>query len=343
MKKRVFSLCWILILVIVMVGCADKKPTTPQETKPQETVSAGENMYFVMPQNMANTADGWSAVPFEVYRYTGGEKYSLAYTFPDSDAYTIRVHGSKVYYAPLYGGKVTCVDLNSGVEQVLGELTLQSGSVYYLLADESKAFAICNKGKQNILYEVTAQNTKIICEDVVLQAELALGDGGLYYIDNADEMALMRYDLSSGESRKVADKVGVGDLEYDGGYVYSSSLDTLRYDVKTGESSFVASWSDYRVRDGWLYYTDYADDSADRDPALVEIKRRNLTDDRIESCGTAYIPYLGDLTLRRSIEFGEKGFIVYITFFKEDTKYMYFPYGASQGIELSMSNTGAAK
>lgn len=341
MKKAVFILYVILILAIVLVGCADKNPAAPQETEPQERVSNEENMYFVMPKNMANTADGWSVVPNEVYRYTGGDTYSLAYTFPDSEGYRICIHGSKVYYAPIYGGKVTCVDLNSGTEQILGELP--SGYIDYLLADGDRAFAIWGKEKQHILYEVSAQNTRAICEDIVNQAELALGDGGLYFIDNADEMALMRYDLKTGETRKIADKAGIGKLEYDGGYVYSGTLDTRRYDVKTGESSFVASWSDYRFRDGWLYYTDYADDSADRDPSLVEILRRNLENGEIQSCGIANIPYLGDLTFRRTVEFGEKGFIAYITFVKEDTKYMYFPYGASQGIELRISNSGASK
>ena len=36
MKKRIFILGLILILAIVLVGCADKKPASPQETSPQE-------------------------------------------------------------------------------------------------------------------------------------------------------------------------------------------------------------------------------------------------------------------------------------------------------------------
>ncbi|MBO4419279.1 MAG: hypothetical protein J5789_05605 [Oscillospiraceae bacterium] len=39
MKKRVLVLGLILILAIVLVGCADKKPASPQETAPQENDS----------------------------------------------------------------------------------------------------------------------------------------------------------------------------------------------------------------------------------------------------------------------------------------------------------------
>ena len=268
----------------------------------------------------------------EIYHYTGGETCSLAYTFPDTEDYAFCLSSTLLYYVPLNGGPVTCVDLKGGGKKTMGELP--SGGTSCLTAEGDKVFAAIRDDKKHALYEVSAQNTRMICEDIVTMAELALGDGGLFYIDNTQEMALMRYDLKTGEIRKVADKVGIGDLESDGGYVYSGNTDTLRYDVKTGESSFVASWSGYRVRDGWLYYADYADDSADRDPAWKAFMRRNLKNGKTESLGTAYVPYLEDQTLRQSIVFGEKGFIVYITFFKEDTKYMYFPYEASQGIAL---------
>ena len=294
----------------------------------------GEDLYFAMPKPMANTAEGWAAVPWEIYRYTGGETYSLAYTLPDAGDYALGIAGAHLYYVPMNGGPVTCVDLKSGGEKTLGELP--SGGTSCLTAEGDKAFAAVRDDKKCALYEVSAQNTRMICEDIVTMAELAIGDGGLFYIDNTQEMALMRYDLKTGEIRKIADKVGIGDLEYDGGYVYSSNVDTYSYNVKTGEKAFVASWSGYRVRDGWLYYADYADDSADRDPAWTAFMRRNLKNGKTESCGTAYVPYLGDQTFRRTVEFGKKGFIVFQTHFKEDTDYTYFPYGASQGIALRL-------
>lgn len=294
--------------------------------------SKGEDLYFAMPKPLANTAEGWAVVPWEIYRYTGGETYSLAYTLPDAGDYALGIAGAHLYYVPMNGGPVTCVDLKGGGEKALGELP--SGGTSCLTAEGNKAFAAVRDDKKFALYEVSAQNTRMICEDIVTMAELAIGDGGLFYIDNTQEMALMRYDLKTGEIRKIADKVGIGDLEYDGGYVYSSGMDTYSYDVKTGEKTYIAPWSGYRVRDGWLYYADYADDSADRDPAWTAFMRRNLKNGKTESCGTAYVPYLGDQTFRRTVVFGKKGFIVCQTHFKEDTDYTYFPYGASQGIAL---------
>ena len=44
MKKRVFILGLVLILAIVLVGCSDKKPTTPQETAPQENETQGSEV-----------------------------------------------------------------------------------------------------------------------------------------------------------------------------------------------------------------------------------------------------------------------------------------------------------
>ena len=312
----------VLFTLLLAAGCGGK--------------GRGEDLYFAMPKPLANTAEGWRAVPWEVYRYTGGETYTLVYTLPDAEDYVLCLAGDHLYYVPLGGGPVTCVELEHCTERILGELP--SGGVSYLVAENrewgDRVFALSGKGAQHVLYEVAAGQARVLCEDAVSQAELVLGDGGLFYIDNAQEMALMRYDLKTGEIRKIADKVGVGDLEYDGGYVYSSALDTRRYDVKTGESSFVVSWSGYRVRDGWLYYTEYADDSAGRDPSWVEIMRRNLKSGKTESCGAAYIPYLGSQTFRRTVDFGKKGFLVNITYFKEDTEYMYFPYGAKEGFKL---------
>ena len=329
--KKVRIACVVLCLLVFLfaAGCGG--------------TGRGEDLYFSLYiTHLANTAEGWAPVPIQVYHYTGGETCSLAYTLPDAQDYALAISGSRLYYVPEPGGPVTCVDLKSGGEKTLGELP--PGWVFSdLKAEGDRVFALsCTTGGKYILYEVAAQSAKVICEDALVQAEMALGDGGLFYVDYGDEMALMRYDLKTGEKRKIADTVGIGDLEYDGGYIYSSGVDTLRYDVKTGESSFAAPENGYRVRDGWLYYADYADESADRDPAWKALMRRNLKTGKTESCGTAYMPYLGDLTFRHAVDFGKKGFVVYQTFYKEDTKYMYFPYGASQGIELRLENTGGS-
>ena len=317
-KHRIACVVLFLLVFLFAAGCGG--------------TSKGEDMYFAMLQPNKNTAEGWTKVPWEVYRYTGGETYSLAYTLPDAADYTLCLAGAHLYYVPMNGGPVTCVDLKSGGEKTLGELP--SGGTSCLTAEGDKVFAAIRDNKNHVLYEVSAQNTRMICEDVVTMAELAIGDGGLFYIDNTQEMALMRYDLKTGETRKIADKVGIGDLEYDGGYVYSSGMDTYSYDVKTGEQTYIAQGSGYRVRDGWLYYADYADDSADRDPAWTAFMRRNLKNGKTESLGTAYVPYLGDQTFRRTVEFGKKGFVVFQSYVKEDTDYTYFPYRASQGIAL---------
>jgi hypothetical protein len=313
MKKCCIAL--FLPFILIIASCGEKK--------------TGENLYFVMPHNSANTVDGWNKVPYEVYRYDGGNTYTLAYTFPDSDNYVIFLSGSKLYYAPGAGGSITRVNLINGETQTLGELL--SGNISVLVADGDRVFAIWIKENQHILYEVSAQNNRVICEDVVVQAELALGEGGLYYIDNTAEQALVRYDLNNGQTRKVADRVGICKLEYDGGYVYSSGIDCYRWDVKTGESSFVSTNNDIRVRDGWLYYVD---SSVSGETGWVKFNRQNLKSGKIESFSTVYIPYLGDQTFRKTVEFGVKGFIAFITYAKEDTEYMYFPYSTSQGISL---------
>ena len=57
MKKRVFILGLILILAIVLIGCADNKTTTPQETAPQENAAQGSEIqsatviFFTKPMN----------------------------------------------------------------------------------------------------------------------------------------------------------------------------------------------------------------------------------------------------------------------------------------------------
>ena len=47
MKKRVFILGLILILAIALVGCADKKSTTPQETVPPGDATQGSEIQTV--------------------------------------------------------------------------------------------------------------------------------------------------------------------------------------------------------------------------------------------------------------------------------------------------------
>ena len=321
-KYRIACVVLFLLVFLFAAGCGG--------------TGKGEDLYFAMPQPMANTAEGWTVVPWEVYRSTGGETYSLAYTLPDAGDYALGIAGAHLYYVPMNGGPVTCVDLKGGGEKALGELP--SGWVSYMVAEEGegeyRVFAPWSNGEQRKVYEISAGKARVICEDAVLNAELALGDGGLFYIDNAQGMALLRYDLKTGETRKIADKVGSGTLEYDSGYVYSSGMDTYSYNVLTGEKTYIAQGSGYRVRDGWLYYADYADDSADRDPAWIAFMRRNLKNGKTESCGTAYVPYLGDQTFRRTVVFGKKGFVVFQSYVKEDADYTYFPYRASQGIAL---------
>ena len=41
MKKRIILIGLLLVLAIVLAGCADKKPAAPQETAPQETAEQG--------------------------------------------------------------------------------------------------------------------------------------------------------------------------------------------------------------------------------------------------------------------------------------------------------------
>lgn len=310
MKKTCIVL-FTLLLLLFSVGCKGEKTE--------------ENLYFIMPYHYVQTPNGWNTIPYEVYRYTGGDTYSLMYAFPDSGEYAACLSGAYLYYVPEAGGSITRVDLSNNTEQPFAGLP--DGRISTLVAEGDKVFAIWNSQTQHVLYQVTIENAQVICSDVMMQAELALGDGGLYYVD-FQEGTLIRYDLSGGENQIIADRVGSGKLEFDGGFVYSCGTSCYRYNVETGEKAFVHRGSGSRVKDDWLYYPDSLFCEGD---SYVEVLRRNMKNGTIESCGSAFIPYLGAQTFRKTIDFGAKGFVVYLTERTRGTEYMYFPYGASQG------------
>ena len=58
MKKRIILVGLLLVLAIVLAGCADKKPAAPQETAPQENAGQGSEIqsatviFFTEPVNL---------------------------------------------------------------------------------------------------------------------------------------------------------------------------------------------------------------------------------------------------------------------------------------------------
>ena len=196
-----------------------------------------------------------------------------------------------------------------------------------MLVDSSAVYMVC----RNQLYRVTQDRSECISQNEVSTffGAPVIGDGALFYIGNSADYPLMRYDISTGRTEQIAENV-FGFLSYDSGYVYTNLQVCYRIDAASGEKTFFSEQNDNLPHGGWIYYAEPSGDSV----GYIELFRRKPDSETGESCGTAYMPDLGFYTLRNSIDFGKEGFIAHCTKQPEPTEYMYFPYGASEGIVL---------
>lgn len=298
-----------------------------------------EDMYFICFINRVSVDGKREEMPLEVCRYTGGDTYTVAYTFPDTERYVYTVFEDTLYYAPEYeGDEITKVDLKSGAAEVYARLERGGNeAVRQLAADESGVYTVCG-GR---LYRLNGSEKELISENVAASFHdyrvISLAGGKLFFCEAGEKYTLKCYDTASGETSVIAEDLPSGDPEYSNGYVYLFYPNLYRVNAESGESEFIKLYSGMVVHDGWIYY--YDNRFSDKE---YEIIRRNFDNNAVESCGTAKIPWLEDAPFELSIEFGKRGFVVFSTDNDENGRngYAYFEYG-KQGVKwLKCENGG---
>lgn len=305
--KKLSLFVLALILLFGMTACDKAK-------------DSGEDMYFISLFNKIEVDGKYLDVPCQVIHYTGGDTYESVYTLPSQVAC---IDGSRLYY--VLDGAVYRVELTTG--EAMEYAKTPDESVNYMLADSSAVYMVCG----NQLYRVTQDSSECISQNEVSTSFGApvIGDGALFYIGDSADHPLMRYDISTGQTEQIAENV-FGFLSYDSGYIYANLQSCYRIDTASGEKTFFSEYNDNLPHGGWIYYAELFGESV----GYIELFRRKPDSETGESCGTAYMPDLGFYTLRYSIDFGKEGFIAHCTKQLEPTEYMYFPYGASEGILL---------
>lgn len=295
-----------------------------------------EKIYFASPMNKIVNDGKWEDIPLEICRYTGGDTYTTAYTFPDTERYIYTVFEDTLYYtAEKGGGEVKRVDLKSGAAEVYARFEYESAG--YIAANKRGVYVFCKPSAEGeaCLYKLTKTAAEPISENAAGTQSAVLNGDELFFIQKGDdENRLMHYGTETGKITDLA-KCGEGRLFYGSGYVYIAGEKCRRINTETGEEQFVGRGGEYSAHDGWVYYSDRVFCRYDKDDGEVEIMRRNLDTGVVETCGKTYIPYLGAISFADSIEFGKKGFIIYCTERKERTEYMYFKYGEYGGTWLT--------
>jgi len=314
--KRFVSLLISLVMLLGMAACGTSD-------------NKREEIYFITLPDAVEVDGEYAEQPQKVLYYSGGESLKAVYTLPGSIAC---LAGSTLYYE--LDDMIYTVILPDGSAK---EYAPAPEGMQQLFADENGVYALCRTvygAPPYTLWHIKPDAAARIDENGVVgnMTYITTGGGNLFYIEDSEEHILMRYDTETGETVRLAEQC-YGPLTYDGGYVYTGLTETIRVQTETGEKSFVHKGAGTVVRDGWLYCSSYM---GCEETGYCELFRRHLDSDKIELCGEAYLPYIEMDGLKLALTFGSKGFIAHSTRQNEATEYIYFPYGNTDVIPLSV-------
>lgn len=312
MKRISCSVLIVVLLVLSLVGCAEKKPA--------------EKLYVLSHER----GEVW---------LVGAEGAEKTLDVPE-DALSANISGSTLWYAN--GTTLVRLGLADG-SRAQYALPGNHGVGYFMVAAENEAFiALCTGKTGNFdtgdIYRVGESGSERVTSGNVLTANIpfAVDDGSVYYLTG--DFKLMREDADGKLTEFERPAFPITCLSVDGGRVYASwAADCRSYDAVTGgeekfETAFGSpeqgaitadegSLSFAAAHNGWLYYPVANIVSKSSDDAYRFMARRISDGKTVEYAVVGEVFFY---SFDNVVTFGEQGF-VFDDGYQRDT-FRYFPY-----------------